>query len=213
MTQTKTNGLNAQPLEASKPVKAGMSYFRPGINRSDNTVPYKADATFGDIVRTMRDPGLQQLTQQLRTIEDEEEQKRFKASRLPFVLFGGEFSKRGASYLVNPSAIVCIDIDHAVADANDKEGLQRLKQLLLHDEWFDTWLLFTSPRGTGVKWVTDVDLSLHSHKEWYAIISDYLYNVYGIVVDRQPSSVASACFLCYDEDLYVNPEIIKFFKL
>lgn len=150
-------------------MKHRFSLFAPGINTPKGQRPYK-QGTFMDVYQWMNSTKLMLLTQQLRGIKDEKEQKAFKASRLPFVTFSGMFDYRRQEGLIQHSELQCFDFDHL----GGRENLWRVRQQLENDPYLETMLMFTSPRGDGVKWVTKIDLTRGPHENgtWrYAHIS------------------------------------------
>ena len=175
---------------------AQFSLYGAGINKKESQTPHK-QGTLSDAIKWMRSLRIKELTEQLRSIDDPKEQKKFKAEKLPFATFGGTFSYRNAEGLIQRSGLLCFDFDHLDAD----DEVARVRRLLTADPCLETVLLFTSPRGKGVKWVTYADLENGSHEECYQAVADYLQRTYGLQADPSPKNVASACFLCYDPDL------------
>lgn len=183
--------------------QARFSLFAPPIS---SVMPYKKDATLEDVCTWMNSVKLIKLTNELRKIKDEDEQRKFKATRLPYATFSGQFSSRKADGLIEPSGLMCFDFDHL----GSIDEVRRVKKLLVSDTYFATMLMFTSPRGEGVKWVTHVDLSRGDYKRWYAAITHYLLSTYGLVADSAPSNIASACFLCFDAEMVTLNSILEF---
>lgn len=70
---------------------ARFSLFAAGINKPSSQRPYK-QGTLKDVYCWMNSMKMMQLTEQLRGIKDEKEQKLFKASFLPFATFSGTFA-------------------------------------------------------------------------------------------------------------------------
>ena len=183
-----------------------FSLFAPGINKPRGQKPYLTEATMSDVYRWMNSMNMMKLTQQLRAITDEKEQKRFKAEKLPFATFSGTFSYRNQKGLLKHSSLQCFDFDHL--GSNDE--INRVRQLLANDPYFSTELMFTSPRGDGLKWVTRIDLERATHEKWYAAIRRYLQRQYSLNADPMPGNVASACFLCFDAQMTVNTDVAPF---
>ena len=103
-------------------MKHRFSLFAPGINTPKGQRPYK-QGTFMDVYNWMNSTKLMLLTQQLRGIKDEKEQKAFKASRLPFVTFSGMFDYRRQEGLIQHSELQCFDFDHL----GGRENLWRMR--------------------------------------------------------------------------------------
>lgn len=193
-------------LSEWSPQTAHFSLFAAGINKAGSQKPYKQEGTLEDVYRWMNSMKMMQLTKQLRSITDEKEQKAFKASHLPFATFSGTFSYRNQQGLLKHSELLCFDFDHF----GGKDSLWKARKQLENDPYFDTMLMFTSPRGDGVKWVTHIDLSRGPHEKWYRAVSNYLRQTYGLEADKAPANVASACFLCWDADMIINPSLNLF---
>lgn len=189
MTENTTN--TTEPL---------FSFFKDGIATEKGKHPY-GNGTLSTVLSWMNSPKMIQLTKQLRALPDEDAQKAFKREKLPFVTFSGIFTQRSNQHLVQHPSLICFDIDELLS----LEEILSVKQILLHDPLHPTHLLFTSPRGNGVKWVTSINLNEGTHRDWYQRISNHLYLSYGILVDPSPSNPVSACFLCHDPLVICNP--------
>ena len=105
------------------------------------------------------------------------------------------------------SGIICIDLD----DIADVEGLF---QKLLSDPFFETLLLFRSPRGCGLKWFVPIDIDKCDHRTWFTAIRNYLMATYGLSdkqVDPACSNPSRACWLCHDPEVYLKAELYEHF--
>jgi predicted P-loop ATPase len=129
----------------------------------------------------------------LRSEPDEKRQKEIKKT-LPAVTVGGVFGERKENSLEKHSGFICIDID----GFNDRTNIDS-------DEY--TYASFLSTRGNGIAVICKCDPS--KHKESYNFISEYYFNKFGIVVDEAPKNVASARFVSYDENLFINKKSKK----
>ena len=148
---------------------------------------------------------LKEKTDKLRSIPDKDAARKFKAENLPYVTFSGTFTKRDATCLVKHSNLLMIDFDHV----GDVSAIQELKGKLLKDKYFDTLLMFRSPSGDGLKWLINIDVTRYPHKEWFSGIYHYVKNTYGLEIDKSGSDIARACFLCHDQQAFINPNIYK----
>lgn len=154
-----------------------------------------------------------QATDELRTIlkdvregkADIKEARKYKASHFDFVCFSGTFSYRNDNQLIMHSGLLCIDLDHV----GEREVLWSLRERLIADPHFTTWLLFTSPSGDGLKWVIEIDLSKCDHLTWFRAMQNYVLATYGMEIDKQCSNVSRACFLPHDPVCYVHPSIFN----
>jgi hypothetical protein len=115
--------------------------------------------------------------------------------------------------------VLCIDLDHLDDDSEAmkrKIGPEEMKQLLLDDPyWGDkTLLMFTSPRGHGLKWFVEIDLNKCDFATWFNAIRNYLIKTYGLgdkQVDSSVANISHACFISYDPDAYLRADQYEFF--
>ena len=173
------------------------SYFRRPVS---NTHPH-ATITITDAYNYLQGDRAYLATMALRTLFDDTEKRAFKAENFDYVTFGGVFSQRDAQHLVQPSGLLCLDIDH-VADRDI------LFEALCADPNLKVELLFRSPVD-GLKVVVSIDLNEAPYEVHYAQLSDYIALCYGYPVDKQCSSQAQACFLPYDPHAFINPKWIE----
>jgi len=136
---------------------------------------------------------------------DEKEARKFKSTKLDFACFSGTFSYRKDDCLIQHSSLLCLDFDH-IGNHNE---VWALREKLIADNLFTTWLLFTSPSGDGLKWVIGIDITKCDHKTWFRAMQNYVRATYGMEVDAQCINVSRACFLPHDSSCYVNPIILQ----
>lgn len=136
---------------------------------------------------------------------DESVPRKYKTENFDFATFSGTFSYRRDDKLIRHSGLLCLDFDHV----GGSEVLRQLRQRLITDEHFTTWLAFVSPSGTGLKWVISIDLSKADHRTWFRAVQNYVRATYHLEVDEKCVNVSRACFLPFDVNCYVNPEIRK----
>jgi len=124
----------------------------------------------------------------IRTEEDKDRRKIHKET-LPAVTIAGTFETRNEKGFKQHSGFICIDVD----DYTDRTKVNK-------DQY--TYASMISVSGNGFAVICKVDPD--KHKESYNYISDYYFKEYGIIVDPAPKNVASARFVTYDPDLFVN---------
>ena len=174
-----------------------FSFFRAPVTQ--NKAPHTS-TDLGKLYKVITGDYHQQTTNELRTITDKEENRKFKARWFNYVTFSGTFTKRGEKYLVKRSGLMVLDFD-GLAD------IEHVKELLLQDEYFETQMLFVSPNGNGLKWVIEIDLeSRFTHGQWFDAISNYIKATYSIEVDKSGRDVSRTCFVSYDPQAYLNPK-------
>jgi len=175
-----------------------FSFFRAPIS---NLKPYRT-ATIVDIYKYITSEYAKARTEYLRAIGDIKAAKKYKRESFDYVTFSGTFATRNDKDLVEHSGLICIDFDHVSQP-------EELFQKLLHDEYFETILLFRSPSGDGIKWVIPIDINEGSHKSYYESIAAYIAYTYKIDVDINCSNVSRACFLPFDREAYIYPKLIE----
>jgi len=174
-----------------------FSFF---IRPVTNTTPYK-DITIVDAYKYVTSTYAKERTMQLRTIEDKTKARRFKAANFDYVTFCGKFSFRQDSAVITKSNYLCIDFD-------DVPNVEELILQLQEDEYHDTELLFRSPTGTGVKWIIQEPSDDHSHGDNFDAMEKYIYQTYGISIDKTGRDMSRACFLSFDPNAIINPKYL-----
>ncbi len=173
-----------------------FSYFRKPIK---NKKPYKTVGLF-QIYEAIRNPKYYgQATMDLRlTCWTPEQARAFKAANFDWVTFGGTFTHGSEQGLVERSGLIGLDFDHVprLRDMFQKIALDPV-----------TLLLFKSPSGDGLKWVTSVDLEL-SHRENFEAIAAYALENFGLNVDASGKDVCRPCYLPCHVGAYLNPILL-----
>lgn len=187
-----------------------ISVFNPGyVNRKNGRTvmqchPYK-EASLTEIYDYIRGPKAQSQTAALRAEPNEKKQSLMKLETLKYCTPFGTFSYRNEKGLLSRSGMMVTDID----DVADPVTLASLREALKGDPRYVTELLFTSPRGHGLKWFIRVgDMDGMALKDYFRRVSRYIQFEYGIVIDESGKDVARACYLSHDPDCYINPEYI-----
>lgn len=137
------------------------------------------------------------ITEKLRAIEDSKEKRKFKANRFDYVTFSGVFERRNDKFLQKHSNLITIDFDHL-------QDLDKVRQQLLDDEYFETEMLFISPSGDGLKWIVRIKLDEFTHQENFLAITNYIKHTYNLEVDASGKDVSRACFLPHDANAYLH---------
>lgn len=181
--------------------KARMSFFRAPIS---NKWP-ELEITLFMVYEYVTSLYAKSRTICLRGLEDEKKQREFKGWHLDYITPSCTVTYCDDKSVKEHSGIICMDLD-------DIEDVEDLFQKLLSDPYFETLLLFRSPRGNGLKWFVPIDLSKYDHKTWFAAIRNYLMKSYGLSekqVDPACANVSRACWLCHDEHAYIKPELLE----
>jgi hypothetical protein len=128
-------------------------------------------------------------------IEDEKSKRNELKALLPYVTFAGAFTSRSNSNLKAPSGLACLDFD-------DVQNLEELRTEINQDSY--TFSSFTSPSGDGLKVlvkIPNVDNN-NDYQDYYHEITNHYKKYYEL--DESTKDIARACYLSYDERLYLN---------
>ena len=131
------------------------------------------------------------------------EARKFKVQNFDYITFSGTFSKRSDDSLLKHSNLLTIDFDH-ISDVD------RLKSNLIEDRYFSTELLFRSPSGDGLKWIIPCYLTTHSHALYFEAVKKYIWYSYHLEIDKSGRDISHACFLPYDNAIYINPKYLSY---
>jgi hypothetical protein len=163
-------------------------------------IPYKtvtAEGIFKFITGDYR--GNKEATLKLQTITDKKEANKFKCENFDFACFSGTFDRKNEKGLIKHSGLICLDFDN-------QPNKEKLREKLLADPQLTTVLLFTSPSGTGLKWIVKIDLNQGTHLENFQAIENYIFETNHIKIDSSGKDVARPCFLPHDPECYFNQE-------
>jgi len=199
----KNNSINSPDMDnVSKnenqvnPVK--FSFYAPPVK---NTVPCRV-MNLLEVYQLIKSDHYQWQTESLRTITDPIVARNYKASHFSYCTFSGTFTKRKNEALIEHSGLITIDFDHV-------PDVVELKKALLADANLETELLFKSPSGDGLKLIISIDLEQGTHLEYFLSISNYIKTTYKLDIDPTGKEVSRACFLCFDDEVYINPKHIQ----
>ena len=185
-----------------KAAKALMSFFRrPITNKQPEEVPVSLLVVYNYVCSEVAKAG----TEQLRTIEDHAAARQYKGGHFDYFTPGGLFRYCADDKLIEASGILGIDLDYL------DNRVEEMFQKLIADPTFETLLLFRSPGGFGLKWFVPIDLDKCDYKTWYAAVRNYLMSTYqlsGLQVDSHCGNISRACYLGYDPQAYIHPELL-----
>jgi hypothetical protein len=177
-----------------------FSFYPAGLNK----IISKEVTTLHNVYSLIKtDQWLKDRTEVLRSFATKEDQDKFKCRDLESVTFGGIFTTRRDQDLVEPSGLVCIDLD----DLDDPE---LLKKSIIESSPF-ILLALLSPRGAGLKLIFRCHPDF-TFKENYFAYSAYLISEFKVpkkAVDSSCASISKACLLCHDPEVYINPFLDK----
>jgi hypothetical protein len=175
-----------------------FSYFKAPVK---NRKPYTT-VTLRQVYNVIVGDYFKRQTERLRSL-NEKSAKEYKIYRLDFVTFSGIFSTRRIEGLKKHTGLICLDFDHL------GKSLNEFRKKLIEDQVLPPELVFTSPSGTGLKLVLQIDLNEAPHKTWFIALSNYYKANYSLDADNSGSDVSRACFLCHDPNAYINPKYLE----
>lgn len=125
------------------------------------------------------------------------EKSAMKVYYFPAVEFSGTFNGTGTAKDINKmSGLIVLDFDHI-------KNLPKVRQKLENDS--NTFLLFVSPSGDGVKVV--VKHNLTDPQKWqylYFELEAYYLNTFQLETDKSGKDISRMCFLPFIDSLYKN---------
>jgi hypothetical protein len=132
-----------------------------------------------------------------RDAENKEEYNKRK-SKLPCIVFGGEFKVRKKDGLINHSGLMVIDFDDFPDDKTLKDTFNNLKE----NKHIIT--LFLSPSNNGIKGVVKIPkCNAVDHERYFkAFNEEFDYDYF----DKSNCNVDRVCYESYDPNIYINYE-------
>ena len=166
-----------------------------------------------------RDISLISKTEQLRRLTEENAQRQYKGHNFDYVTPSGSYTYCDDKSLVEYSNALCLDFDHLDDDTEVmkfKIDPEELKSLLLTDPYWGEQILlvFTSPRGHGLKVFLPINLAKCDYKTWFIALRSYFMTTYGFgdkQVDPSVSNESHACFISYDPLAYLRADLYEFY--
>jgi hypothetical protein len=117
-------------------------------------------------------------------------------SKLPCIIFGGEFRERNKNGLLKHSGLAVIDFDKY---PDDKTMLDHFNLLKLNKHILS---LFISPSGKGIKGVFKIPVcNQYEHEKYFkAFDLEFQYDYF----DKSNCNIDRVCFESYDPNIYIN---------
>jgi hypothetical protein len=160
-----------------------------------STVPIKDTSVF-KVFEAIRNGQYKEKIANIRCSLDKTKRNELK-SQLPYVTFCGTFSSRANSNLKNHSGLACLDFD----------GVEKLEQLRseINDDFY-TFASFVSPGGDGLKVLVKIPSvdNNDDYQDYYVSLIEHFKKYHEI--DNATKDLARACYLSYDENLFINNE-------
>ena len=156
-------------------------------------VPYIV--TLEKILQRIKNGNDKDIIDQIRNARSKEDKSKLK-TKLPAILFQGEFSHRAIVGLINSSGLMILDFDDITEENDLKNTFNQLKE--------NPFIVsaFLSPSGNGLKaivHISETDSANYSHI-FKAFKKEFNYKYF----DISTSDISRVCFSSFDPDIYVN---------
>jgi hypothetical protein len=198
------------PSEWDKVHQPLFSYFKHPIEKKPPITPYRS-ITLLQLHRAITGKHYQTITEKAHQLYQEylatgskKAYSQFKKTKLDYVTFCGEFSRKADDGFLRHSSYVCFDFDRV-------KEIPGLKAALLKDPYFETQLLFVSPSGDGLKWVVSLEghgITGHPPRTWFLAVQNYILSAYGHKIDNSPDP-SRACFVAADPQAIIHPKYLQ----
>lgn len=166
--------------------------FYKGVS---NTTPVKK-ITVDEFISGIKHGEWRRETEYISSIVDKKERNDVKKKQASCVTVSGVFSTRSRDNLIAHSGFICIDFDDFDFAKYDE---------IQSDVY--TYACFKSISGRGIAVIVKIDAA--KHNESFDFLQKYYYETYGCVIDPLPRNPASARFVSYDPDAYINTKSKK----
>lgn len=151
---------------------------------------------------------------EVRRVREQSGEVKYKEVKraLPAIAFCGEFAGGHAKEnLVTYNNLLVFDIDHLTADEMRRVYTRMASDCHILAFWI-------SPSGCGYKGLIRIDyqnipegISLDPcYKKAFSDATVYFYDHFGIELDTNCSDYSRICYVCWDENLYLNDEATPF---
>ena len=130
-------------------------------------------------------------------IENDKTKRNELKAKLPYVTFCGTFSTRSNSNLKSHSGLACLDFDNVV-------NLEELRESVNKDSF--TFSSFVSPSGDGLKVLVKIPQidNNNDYQDYYIELVNHYKKYHDL--DEGTKDLARACYLSFDEDVFINSE-------
>ena len=130
-------------------------------------------------------------------IENDKTKRNELKAKLPYVTFCGTFDSRSNSNLKTHSGLACLDFDNVV-------NLEELRESVNKDSF--TFSSFVSPSGDGLEVLVKIPQidNNNDYQDYYIELVNHYKKYHDL--DEGTKDLARACYLSFDEDVFINSE-------
>jgi len=152
-----------------------------------------------DILQWLLSNHLQDAVENIRSTLDKDVRREMKC-RLPAITPSGIFHERNNKNLIEPSSLICIDIDGKDNPSiSDMEELKRRLSKL-------SYIMYCGLSASGKGLFCIIPYSDFNNHKLYFNALEQEFEEMGIVIDSSCSDIARLRIASYDECPYVNPD-------
>jgi hypothetical protein len=128
-------------------------------------------------------------------IESDKAKRNQLKSKLPYATFSGVFTSRSNANLKASSGLACLDFDNV-------QNLEEIRQEINSDKY--TFSSFQSPSGDGLKVLVKIPSvdNNNDYQDYYIELINHFQQYHEL--DKGTKDIARACYLSYDDELYLN---------
>jgi len=150
-----------------------------------------------------RSDDLRKKVVELRNIQDETEQRKYKEENFPYFNLGTFNDEHRKNTNLISSSFFIFDYDHL-----DDSKLESIKDQLKQDN--RVFAFFVSPRGNGLKLIYRLDKEISDHGFFSRLYKHYAKE-FKVDLGADPDKTSDAsrsCYFSFDPDLYVNEKCV-----
>jgi hypothetical protein len=170
--------------------------MRISIFKSIKSVAPLRDTTVLKVLESIRDGEYKHKISEIRLQTQKEKRNELKA-KMPYVTFCGTFTSRSNANLKVHSGLACLDFDNV-------DSVEDLRAEINQDKY--TFSSFVSPSGDGLKVLVKIPPvdNNSDYQDYYIELINHYKKYHEL--DSGTKDLARACYLSYDESLFINNE-------
>ena len=170
--------------------------MRVSIFKNIKSIAPIKDTSVLKVLESIRSSEYKNRIGSIRIESDKTKRNELKA-KLPYVTFCGTFDSRANSNLKTHSGLACLDFD-------DVEQLEELRESVNKDSF--TFSSFVSPSGDGLKVLVKIPQidNNNDYQDYYIELVNHYKKYHDL--DEGTKDLARACYLSFDEDVFINSE-------